>query len=417
MSAAGLQVYEVGGAVRDRLLGLPVHEHDWVVVGATPEAMTDRGFRPVGREFPVFLHPETGEEYALARTERKTGPGYHGFTFHASPSVSLTEDLARRDLTINAMAEAPDGTIIDPFNGRGDLESRSLRHVSDAFREDPVRILRLARFAARFAPLGFRVAGDTIALCREMVESGEVDALVPERVWQEMAKALMAPAPDAFIRTLRDCGALAVLFPEVDCLFGIPQPENHHPEIDTGEHILLVLQQAARLDGDLPARFAALVHDLGKGRTPAAELPRHRGHEARGVPLVEAISERLRVPSECRDLARGVTRYHLHCHRIRTLRPQTLLDMLERLDLLRRPARLDNFLLACEADYRGRLGLEDRPYPQADYLREALDRCRAVDASRFVEQGLKGPAIGEAIRRVRLEALKALRAERGDTSD
>jgi len=417
VSAAGLQVYEVGGAVRDRLLGLPVHEHDWVVVGATPEAMTDRGFRPVGREFPVFLHPETGEEYALARTERKTGPGYHGFTFHASPSVSLTEDLARRDLTINAMAEAPDGTIIDPFNGRGDLESRSLRHVSDAFREDPVRILRLARFAARFAPLGFRVAGDTIALCREMVESGEVDALVPERVWQEMAKALMAPAPDAFIRTLRDCGALAVLFPEVDCLFGIPQPENHHPEIDTGEHILLVLQQAARLDGDLPARFAALVHDLGKGRTPAAELPRHRGHEARGVPLVEAISERLRVPSECRDLARGVTRYHLHCHRIRTLRPQTLLDMLERLDLLRRPARLDNFLLACEADYRGRLGLEDRPYPQADYLREALDRCRAVDASRFVEQGLKGPAIGEAIRRVRLEALKALRAERGDTSD
>ena len=417
MSAAGLQVYEVGGAVRDRLLGLPVHEHDWVVVGATPEAMTDRGFRPVGREFPVFLHPETGEEYALARTERKTGPGYHGFTFHASPSVSLTEDLARRDLTINAMAEAPDGTIIDPFNGRGDLESRSLRHVSDAFREDPVRILRLARFAARFAPLGFRVAGDTIALCREMVESGEVDALVPERVWQEMAKALMAPAPDAFIRTLRDCGALAVLFPEVDCLFGIPQPENHHPEIDTGEHILLVLQQAARLDGDLPARFAALVHDLGKGRTPAAELPRHRGHEARGVPLVEAISERLRVPSECRDLARGVTRYHLHCHRIRTLRPQTLLDMLERLDLLRRPARLDNFLLACEADYRGRLGLEDRPYPQADYLREALDRCRAVDASRFVEQGLKGPAIGEAIRRVRLEALKALRAEKGDTPD
>ena len=417
MSAAGLQVYEVGGAVRDRLLGLPVHEHDWVVVGATPEAMTDRGFRPVGREFPVFLHPETGEEYALARTERKTGPGYHGFTFHASPSVSLTEDLARRDLTINAMAEAPDGTIIDPFNGRGDLESRSLRHVSDAFREDPVRILRLARFAARFAPLGFRVAGDTIALCREMVESGEVDALVPERVWQEMAKALMAPAPDAFIRTLRDCGALAVLFPEVDCLFGIPQPENHHPEIDTGEHILLVLQQAARLDGDLPARFAALVHDLGKGRTPAAELPRHRGHEARGVPLVEAISERLRVPSECRDLARGVTRYHLHCHRIRTLRPQTLLDMLERLDLLRRPARLDNFLLACEADYRGRLGLEDRPYPQADYLREALDRCRAVDASRFVEQGLKGPAIGEAIRHVRLEALRALRAEKGDTPD
>ncbi len=415
MSTAGLEIYEVGGAVRDRLLGLPVHEHDWVVVGATPEAMTDRGFRPVGREFPVFLHPETGEEYALARTERKTAPGYHGFAFHASPAVSLTEDLGRRDLTINAMAAAPDGTIIDPFNGRGDLESRCLRHVSDAFREDPVRILRLARFAARFAPLGFRVADDTIALCRGMVESGEVDALVPERVWQEMAKALMAPAPDAFIQTLRDCGALAVLLPEIDRLFGIPQPEDHHPEIDTGEHVLLVLQQAARLDGDLPARFAALVHDVGKGLTPTAELPRHRGHEARGVPLADAISERLRVPSECRDLARGVTRHHLHCHRARTLRPQTLLDMLEKLDLLRRPARLESFLLACEADYRGRLGLEDRAYPQADYLREALTRCQAVDASRFVEQGLKGPAIGEAIRHARLQALKALRAEKGDT--
>ena len=417
MSTTGLEIYEVGGAVRDRLLGLPVDEHDWVVVGATPEAMTDRGFRPVGREFPVFLHPETGEEYALARTERKTAPGYHGFSFHASPSVSLVEDLGRRDLTINAMAKAPDGTIIDPFNGRGDLDSRRLRHVSDAFREDPVRILRLARFAARFAPLGFRVAEDTIVLCREMVQSGEVDALVPERVWQEMARALMAPAPDAFIRTLRGCGALAVLFPEIDCLFGIPQPEDHHPEVDTGEHVLLVLQQAALLDADLPARFAALVHDLGKGLTPAAELPRHRGHEARGVPLVEAISERLRVPSECRDIARGVTRDHLHCHRVRTLRPQTLLDMLERLDVLRRPARLDSFLVACEADYRGRLGLENRPYPQADYLREAVDRCRAVDASRFVEQGLKGPAIGEAIRRVRLQALKALRAEKGDVPD
>ncbi|MEX0449105.1 multifunctional CCA addition/repair protein [Spiribacter sp. 221] len=405
-----MEIYKVGGAVRDRLLGLPVHERDWVVVGATPEAMTDRGFRPVGREFPVFLHPETGEEYALARTERKTGPGYHGFTFHASPSVSLTEDLGRRDLTVNAMAEASDGTIIDPFGGRSDLECRRLRHVSEAFREDPVRILRLARFAARFEPLGFQVADDTMALCREMVDSGEVNALVPERVWQETAKALMAPAPDAFIRTLRECGALGVLFPEIDRLFGIPQPEQHHPEVDTGEHILLVLRQVARLDGDLATRFAALVHDLGKGLTPANELPRHHGHEARGVPLVDAISERLRIPSECRDLARGVARYHLHCHRVQTLRPQTLLGMLEGLDLFRRPTRLEGFLLACEADYRGRLGLEDRPYPQADHLRKALDCCQAVDASQFVAQGLQGPAVGEAIRDARLQALAALRA-------
>ena len=410
VSTAGLEVYEVGGAVRDRLLGLQVHEHDWVVVGATPKTMTDRGFRPVGREFPVFLHPETGEEYALARTERKTGPGYRGFTFHASPSVSLTEDLARRDLTINAMARAPDGTIIDPFGGRSDLEARRIRHVSDAFREDPVRILRLARFAARFAPLGFEVTEDTLRLCREMVASGEVDALVPERVWQEMAKALMTPAPDAFIRTLRDCGALAVLFPEVDRLFGIPQPENHHPEIDTGEHVLRVLRQVAMLDGDLAGRFAALVHDLGKGLTPADELPRHRGHEARGVPLVDALCERFRVPTECRDLARGVTRYHSHCHRVRALRAQTLLGMLEGLDLFRRPGRLEGFLLACKADFLGRLGLEHRPYPQADYLREAFARCQAVDASRFVAQGLSGPAIGAAIRDARLQVLEQLRA-------
>lgn len=346
MSTAGLQIYEVGGAVRDRLLGLAVHEHDWVVVGATPEAMAQRGFRPVGRDFPVFLHPQTGEEYALARTERKTGPGYHGFSFHASADVSLTEDLGRRDLTINAMAQAPDGTIIDPFGGRRDLEARRLRHVSPAFREDPVRILRLARFAARLAPLGFQVAEDTLELCREMVASGEVDALVPERVWQELAKALMAPAPDAFIGTLRDCGALAVLFPEIDRLFGIPQPELHHPEVDTGAHVLLVLRQAARLEGGLAARFAALVHDLGKGLTPASELPRHRGHEARGVPLVDAMCARLRIPSECRDLARGVTRYHLQCHRVRELRPRTLLSLLEGLDLFRRPGRLDGFVLA-----------------------------------------------------------------------
>ena len=411
MITEGLEIYAVGGAVRDRLLGREVHERDWVVVGATPEAMIERGFRPVGREFPVFLHPETHEEYALARTERKTGPGYHGFTFQASPDVDLEADLARRDLTVNAIAEAQDGTLIDPFRGRDDLEARQFRHVSTAFREDPVRILRLARFAARFAPLDFVVAAETMDLCREMVADGEVEALVPERVWQETAQALMAPAPEVFIRVLRDCGALATLMPEVDCLFGIPQPPRHHPEIDTGEHILLVLQQAARLEADLPTRFSTLVHDLGKGITPTDHLPGHRGHEARGVPLVEVFCERLRVPAQCRDLARGVTRYHLDCHRVRELDPADVLAMLEGLDLFRRPSRVDAFLLACEADYRGRLGLEARPYPQADWVRRALARCRRIDASRFIEQGLKGAAIGDAIREARIAAIAELQAD------
>lgn len=411
MATEGLQVYEVGGAVRDRLLGLTVHERDWVVVGATPEQMQTRGFRPVGREFPVFLHPQTGEEYALARTERKVAPGYHGFTFHADPTVTLEEDLARRDLTINAMAQTADGQLIDPYNGQQDLEARQLRHVSTAFREDPVRILRLARFAARFAPLGFVVADETLALCREMVEAGEVAALIPERVWQEMAKALIAPAPDVFIQVLRECGALAILFPEIDCLFGIPQPAQHHPEIDTGVHVLMALQQSVKLDGTLPVRFATLVHDLGKGVTPREEWPSHRGHEAAGVPLVKALCERLRVPSECRDLALTVTRYHLECHRVLSLRPKTVLRLLEGLDAFRRPARVDDFLLACEADIRGRLGLEDRPYPQADYLREAQRRCQVIEAGPFVAQGLKGSEIGEAIEKARLSSLKALKKE------
>ncbi|KAF0281824.1 multifunctional CCA addition/repair protein [Spiribacter roseus] len=412
MTTAGLEVYEVGGAVRDRLLGLPVHEHDWVVAGASPEAMTERGFEPVGREFPVFLHPHTHEEYALARTERKTGPGYHGFTFHADPDVSLAADLGRRDLTINAMARAPDGSLIDPFHGYDDLKARRLRHVSPAFREDPVRILRLARFAARLAPLGFEVADETLSLCRGMVANGEVEALVPERVWQETAKALMAPAPDEYIRLLRDCGALAVLMPEVDCLFGIPQPARHHPEIDTGDHILRVLAQAVRLDADLATRFSALVHDLGKGVTPAEQLPGHRGHEARGVPLVKTLCERLRVPSACRDLALGVTRHHLDCHRVQALAADDVLALMEGLDLFRRPERLDPFLLACEADYRGRKGLEDRPYPQAEWLRTAFARCREVDASTFVEAGLSGPAIGRAIRSARIEVITRLQAQR-----
>ena len=411
VSSTEPKVFEVGGAVRDRLLGLAVHERDWVVVGATPESMTEQGFRPVGKDFPVFLHPESGEEYALARTERKIAPGYHGFTFHASPTITLEQDLRRRDLTINAMARDEAGHLIDPFNGQADLDKRLLRHVSDAFREDPVRILRLARFAARFAPLGFRVADDTMALCRDMVDSGEVDALVGERVWQELAKALMAPAPEVFIRVLRRCGALAVLLPEVDRLFGIPQPPRHHPEIDSGEHVLMALQQAARLEADLPVRFAVLVHDLGKGITPKAELPRHRGHEARGVPLVKALCERLPIPTACRDLAMGVTRYHLQCHKIRELRPETLLRLITGLDALRRPERLSDFTLACEADYRGRLGLEDRPYPQAAYLAEALRRCQAIDATPFVNDGLRGAEIGNAMERARLDALTDLRAD------
>ncbi len=401
-----LEVYTVGGAVRDRLLGLPVTERDWVVVGATPEAMTARGYTPVGRDFPVFLHPDTHEEYALARTERKVAAGYHGFDFHASPDVGLDEDLGRRDLTINAIAEGPDGHLIDPFNGRADLKARQLRHVSPAFSEDPVRILRLARFAARFAHLGFEVAPETLALCQTMVTAGEAEALVPERVWQEMRKALMTQSPAVFFRVLKTCGALKVLFPEIDRLFGIPQPPRHHPEIDSGEHVLMALDQAVALNANYAERFAVLVHDLGKGITPVDELPRHRGHEARGVPLVEALCERLRVPRDTRDLARAVTRYHLQCHRVRELKPSTLLELLEGLDGFRRPGRIDGFLVACEADYRGRLGLEDRPYPQAAYLRGALSATQSISANTDLAQGLKGAAIGEAIRSARLEALQ-----------
>lgn len=403
-----MQTYLVGGAVRDRLLGLPVKERDWVVVGATPEAMAERGFRPVGEEFPVFLHPETGEEYALARTERKVAAGYHGFTFHASPAVTLEQDLARRDLTINAMAEDADGRLIDPFGGQRDLAERRLRHVSPAFREDPVRILRLARFAARFHALGFRPAADTRELCREMVAAGEVDALVPERVWQELSRALMEATPSAFFRVLQDCGALAVLLPELDRLFGVPQPPRHHPEVDSGEHVLMALDQSARLGAELAVRYAVLVHDFGKGETPAAELPRHRGHEERGVPLAEAVSERLRVPRACRDLARLVTRYHMHGHRLRQLRPASVVRLLERLDAFRKPERVGQFLLACEADARGRTGYEDRPYPQAAFLRAAFDACRAVQARAFVEQGLRGPEIAEAVHAARVRAVAAL---------
>ncbi len=407
-----MEFYRVGGAVRDRLLGRPAGDFDWVVVGATPEAMEAAGYRPVGRDFPVFLHPETGEEYALARTERKTAPGYHGFAFHAAPDVTLEEDLARRDLTINAMAETADGTLVDPFDGRADLAARRLRHVTPAFAEDPVRILRLARFAARFAPLGFTVADETRELMRTMVADGEVDALVAERVWAELEKALGEPAPGAFIEVLRDCGALAVVFPEIDALFGVPQPEKHHPEVDTGVHTLLVLEQAARLSEEPLTRFAALVHDLGKGTTPPTDWPRHIGHEGRGVGLVDALCERLRAPKAYRELGRLTAAEHTNAHRALELRPSTCHDLLMRLDALRRPERFERFLLACEADSRGRPGYADQPYPQADHLRRAHAAAAAVDPKPLAEQGYRGEAMAAALKRARIDAIKEATPER-----
>ncbi len=401
-----MKVYMVGGAVRDRLLGLPVTDRDWVVVGATPEQMLAQGFIPVGKDFPVFLHPETKEEYALARTERKVAPGYTGFVFHAAPEVTLEQDLARRDLTINAMAMTPDGKLIDPYGGRRDLERRILRHVSPAFVEDPVRILRVARFAARFAPWGFRVAPETMELMRRMVENGEVNALVPERVWAELQRALGEAKPSPFFEVLRECGALRVIFPEIDRLFGVPQPEKHHPEVDVGVHTLLVVDQAARLTADLEVRFAALVHDLGKGSTPREEWPRHVGHEERGVPLVEGLCGRLRVPNRFRELALLVTRYHLFFHRAVELRPATMLELFHKLDAFRRPRRFEQFLQACEADSRGRYGYEDRQPPQLEILRAAYRAAAAVEPAELVAEGLQGAAIAEELRRRRLMAIK-----------
>ncbi|MGM0476143.1 MAG: multifunctional CCA addition/repair protein [Pseudomonadota bacterium] len=403
-----MECYRVGGAVRDRLLGRPPGDVDWVVVGATPEMMEDAGYRPVGRDFPVFLHPATGEEYALARTERKTAPGYHGFTFHAAPDVTLEEDLARRDLTINAMAETADGELVDPYGGEADLAAGRLRHVTPAFAEDPVRILRLARFAARFAPLGFEVADETRELMRTMVADGEVDALVAERVWAELEKALAEPDPGAFIEVLRDCGALAVVFPEIDALFGVPQPEKHHPEVDTGVHTLLVLAQAARLSPEPETRFAALVHDLGKGTTPPAEWPRHIGHEARGTERVEALCARLRAPKAYRDLGRLTAGEHTNAHRALELRPTTCHDLLARLDALRRPERFERFLLACEADSRGRPGYEEAPYPQADFLRRARAAAAAVDPRPLAAEGYRGEAMAAALKRARVAAINEL---------
>jgi tRNA nucleotidyltransferase (CCA-adding enzyme) len=404
-----VKIYAVGGAVRDALLGLPVKDKDWVVVGATPDAMLAQGFTPVGKDFPVFLHPQTHEEYALARSERKTAPGYAGFVFHTAPEVTLEEDLRRRDLTINAIAQAENGALIDPYGGRADLAAHVLRHVSPAFAEDPVRILRVARFAARFAD--FSVAPETMELMRQMVASGEADALVAERVWQELARGLMEATPSRMFAVLRECGALRKLLPELDALWGVPQRADYHPEIDTGVHVMLVIDMAAQLAAPLPARFAALVHDLGKGVTPADILPRHYGHEHKSVELLDAICIRLRVPADCRDVARLAARFHGDMHRVAELRPETMLRVLERCDALRRPERFDLVLLACEADYRGRLGWEQRTYPAAGCWRRALAAVRAVDAGAIaatVAAEQAADAIPQAIAAARITALKTL---------
>jgi tRNA nucleotidyltransferase (CCA-adding enzyme) len=406
-----MQVYLVGGAVRDRLLGRKVSERDWVVVGATPAELERAGYVSVGRDFPVFLHPRTKEEHALARLERKTGPGYRGFTTEFSPGVTLEDDLRRRDLTINAMAEDDAGRVIDPYGGRRDLEARLLRHVSEAFAEDPVRILRVARFAARYAPLGFQVAAETLELMRKMVADGEAGTLVAERVWAETEKALGEDRPDVFIQVLRDCGALKVIYPEIDALFGVPQPEKWHPEIDTGIHQLLALREAVRLGGGIAVRFAVLMHDLGKALTPAETLPSHHGHEDVGVAPVERLCERLRVPSHLRELAVITTRFHTHVHRAFDMRPDTLLKTLESCDALRRPERFADFLLACEADARGRTGLENREYPQRDYLIRVRDAAAAVILAPDERAGLSGEEIGQELRRRRVAAIEKIKDE------
>jgi tRNA nucleotidyltransferase (CCA-adding enzyme) len=407
-----MKVYAVGGCVRDQLLGLPVADRDWVVVGATPEQMVAAGFRPVGRDFPVFLHPQTQEEYALARTERKTAPGYHGFVFHAAPDVTLEEDLARRDLTINAMALDEAGRLIDPFGGRADLQAKLLRHVGPAFAEDPVRILRVARFAARYGD--FTVAEETMRLMRAMAAAGEVDALVPERVWQELSRGLMEAKPSRMFAVLRDAGALARLLPEVDRLWGVPQRADVHPEVDTGAHLMLVLDAAARLRAGLPARWAALLHDLGKGTTPKEDWPRHPGHEARSVDLARAVNERLRVPADCRQAAIVAAREHGQIHRALELDAEALLRLLQRCDALRRPGLLAQVLDACEADARGRAGHEDDPYPQRERVLAALQAARSVDTGAIAARvGPDGERIAQAVYEARLAAVAARLREGG----
>ena len=405
MTSPTYATYLVGGAVRDQLLGHPFSDYDWVVVGATPEDMLSAGFKPVGQDFPVFLHPKTGEEYALARTERKSGRGYGGFVFHTSPDVTLEQDLIRRDLTVNAMAMDSNSTLIDPYGGQRDLAARLLRHVSPAFVEDPLRVLRVARYAARYKRMGFRVAAETLQLMRELAESGELAALTPERTWKEISRALMEPNPEVFIRVLRDCGALKAMLPEVDKLFGVPQPIAHHPEVDTGEHLLLVLEAAARLQLPLAARWACLLHDLGKGLTDPALWPKHHGHEHSGLRAVKAVNARCKAPRDCQELALLTCEYHTHCHRARELKPETLLKLFKTFDIYRRPERFEQFLGACEADARGRTGLENEPYPQADYLRAAAQAARSANVEALMARGLEGAELGKALEQERKKAL------------
>ena len=404
-----MQIYRVGGAVRDRLIDYPVSENDWVVIGATPEQMIELGYRPVGRDFPVFIHAETGEEYALARTERKSGHGYKGFEFYTSPDIRLEDDLLRRDLTVNAMAEDADGKIIDPYGGQQDIQARVLRHVSDAFTEDPLRVLRVARFAARYKHLGFTIAPETLALMKAIVDAGELEYLTPERVWKELDRALQESSPDTFIDVLRQCGALNVILPEVNNLFGVPQRADYHPEIDTGIHTLMALQQAAKLSPNGTIRFAVLVHDLGKAITPDSVLPSHKGHESRGLPLVNNLCDRLRVPNEYRQLALAVTEYHLHCHKAMELRPKTILQLLSGVGALKNPKKLTDFALCCEADARGRTGFEDRPYLPVNYLAKALEIASGVDISDLVQAGVDGSEIGRQLKLRQVAALTEYR--------
>lgn len=399
-----MQIYVVGGAVRDELLGYPVKDKDYVVVGSTPQAMLDQGYKPVGKDFPVFLHPKTHDEYALARTERKTASGYKGFAVHAAIDVSLEEDLARRDLTINAIAKGEDGKLIDPYNGLADIQSKTLRHVSAAFAEDPVRILRAARFAARYPD--FTIAPETNLLMQQMVSAGEVDALVAERVWQELAKGLMERKPSRMFDVLRACGTLQKILPELDKLWGVPQPALHHPEIDTGLHVMMVIDYAAKQNFSLPVRFAALMHDLGKGMTPADVLPRHIGHEVRSVSLLKDITKRLRVPNDCKELAQIVAKFHGKLHQVQQMRPSTVLEFLIELDAIRQPARFKEFLKACEADSRGRTGQENCAIPEADLVLKALTAVSNVDAGAVASEFSEPEKIKAAVFEARLKALK-----------
>ncbi|MFJ5453105.1 multifunctional CCA addition/repair protein [Pectobacterium jejuense] len=411
-----MKIYLVGGAVRDSLLGLPVTEKDWVVVGATPENLLSQGYQQVGKDFPVFLHPVSRDEYALARTERKSGKGYTGFVCHAAPDVTLEQDLLRRDLTINAIARTEQGDLIDPYHGRRDLENHVLRHVSDAFSEDPLRVLRVARFAARFAHLGFQIAEETMALMQKMAHEGELAYLTPERVWKETEKALGTSSPDVYFQVLRDCGALAVLFPEIDNLYGVPAPAKWHPEIDTGIHTMMTVAMAARLSPEIDVRFATLCHDLGKGLTPPELWPRHHGHGPAGVKLVEALCQRLRIPNPIRDLAKLVAEYHDLVHTVQVLQPKTLLKLFDAIDVWRKPQRLEQLALTSEADARGRAGFEENPYPQGDYLREAFRVASQVSSADVVADGFKGIDVRNELARRRIHALADWKAQQPDSS-